>query len=153
MVQEQGAGTWGQGVAVIYDDANSKFLTYAQGNNSTTTYASFTMGTTLAPVLGGQASFTYSPTTYVQRVRPPLAVDTTNDVVIIGYVPSGSTVVYSAVDLSGTNPALTGSPITSDQAMSIHFLNMEKVRGMDRIVYLQGFILAVLKLQDLLYQV
>ena len=112
-----GAGT-SQGVAVIYDDANSKFLTYAQGNNSTTTYASFTMGTTLAPVLGGQASFTYSPTTYVQRVRPPLAVDTTNDIVFIGYVPSGSTVVYSAVDLSGTNPVLSGSPVTSDQAMS-----------------------------------
>ena len=51
---------------------------------------------------------------YVSRVRPPLGYDSTNEHVIIGFCNNTDAFVkYSALDVSGATPALSGATVAS----------------------------------------
>tara|TARA_R110002020_G_scaffold418376_2_gene627624 strand:- start:1143 stop:2843 length:1701 start_codon:yes stop_codon:yes gene_type:complete len=111
-----GVGTT-QGVAVVYDASETKMVAYQVGNQAQTELATFVIPTTgdmtnVSTTLALDSSNTF---TYVQRVRPPLGYDTTNNVVIAGYKTTASSpfVVFERIDTSGTNPVKAGSPVTS----------------------------------------
>ena len=110
-----GAGT-SQGVALVYDTSQTKFVAYQVGNTFAQEVATFECGTSSAPTSISSA-YTVSSSatfTYVQRVRPPLGYDSTNEHVIIGFCNSTDAFVkYSALDVSGATPALSGATVAS----------------------------------------
>ena len=105
-----------QGVALVYDTSQSKMVAYQVGNQNSSEVATFEVGTTLAPTSISATYVVDSTTAFtaVSRVRPPLGYDSTNEDVIIGFVTSANNYIkYSALDVSGAAPVLSGVAVDS----------------------------------------